>query len=413
MPGHKGNWALFDGSVSKYDVTELDNTDNLYYPQKELIDAERLASDLFGVRKTVFCAGGATLGNQTALSFFAGRKVIFERNIHISALNAAMLLDIKPIFVYNRIDQETGVVLPVEKEDIEEELRKDHQISAVFITSPNYYGLCADLSGIKKTCEKYGVILITDNSHGTHLSFLDDSIFNSHCSNITIDSAHKTLPVLTGGAFIHFNSDIKRDEICSKMLAFGSTSPSFLILSSLDYARAWCSENKAAFSETERSVNDLKQLLRKKGATVVESDISDPLRICLACRNATEIDSYLKKNGLIPEMCDGNCLVFMFSPFNNKTDFNALKNVFSTLDFEAPIPSEYSSFPRTELICPIKSAFYGKKIETDILNAAGKIAASPVIPYPPGVPILIPGEFITDETVKYLIFHNTDKVMTL
>ena len=114
MPGHKGNWALFDGSVSKYDVTELDNTDNLYYPQKELIDAERLASDLFGVRKTVFCAGGATLGNQTALSFFAGRKVIFERNIHISALNAAMLLDIKPIFVYNRIDQETGVVLPVD-----------------------------------------------------------------------------------------------------------------------------------------------------------------------------------------------------------------------------------------------------------------------------------------------------------
>ncbi len=413
MPGHKGNFDLFDEHITKFDVTELDTTDNLYSPQKELLEAERLASELFGVKRTVFCAGGATLGNQTALSFFEGRKVLFERNIHISVLNAAMLLDIEPVFAYNSINTQTGVVMPVEKQEIEETLRNDPDISAVFITSPNYYGLCADIRGIKQICEKYGVLLITDNSHGTHLAFFDNDSSGSHCSDITVDSAHKTLPVLTGGAFLHFNTNISREEICSKMLAFGSTSPSFLILSSLDKARAWCEENIESFLQTKNNVNNVKSFLRSKNATVVESEICDPIRVCIACENAKETDLQLKKFNFIPEMCDGNCIVFMFTPFNRDSDFTDLIRAFSEIDFKAPIMPVCQSLPETQIVCKMKEAFYGEKTESDIDSAVGRIAAEPIIPYPPGVPILIPGELITEKTAEYIKMYNTDKVKVL
>ncbi|MBR5721286.1 MAG: aminotransferase class I/II-fold pyridoxal phosphate-dependent enzyme [Clostridia bacterium] len=276
MPGHKGALKLFETDIARYDVTETDKTDNLFFPQKELLYAEERAAKLFGVKRTVFLAGGATLGNQTALSFFRGKKVLFERNIHISALNAAMLSDIKPVFVYNEFDALTGVVLPANADEIAKKLEEEKEISAVFITSPNYYGLCADLPKIKSICEKHNVKLIVDNSHGAHLAFTGDSsdalASGSHCADITVDSAHKTLPSLTGAAMIHFNYDISREDILANMLVFASTSPSFLILSSLDYACEWCEKNKGRFEEARRRTEAMKEKLADAGICVVKSE---------------------------------------------------------------------------------------------------------------------------------------------
>ena len=417
MPGHKGKCDLGFDPVMKYDVTEVDRTDNLYFPQDALIESERLAAELFGVKTTVFCAGGATLGNQTALSFFSKKKVLFERNIHVSAVNAAMLLDIEPVFVYNRFDRKTGVVLPIEKEDIAETLKNDSDISAVFLTSPNYYGLCADGEEIKKVCHEYGVTLIVDNSHGAHLKFSgedsDNAVKGNHCADIIIDSAHKTLPVLTGGAFIHFNIDVKREDVCARMLAFGSTSPSFLILSSLDFARAWCDENREMFKKTRNRIEELKDGLRSNGITVIESMIHDPLRLCIAAANAEEIDNELQKKNIIPEMSAGQCIVFMFSPFNSDEEIKLLENTLIELEPKQPVESEDFSFPKTNFVCTPKEAYFGKTNEIEIENAVGRTAARAVIPYPPGVPILLPGEQITEETAEYLKKHNTDKVKVI
>lgn len=413
MPGHKGRANFFGTGISRYDVTETNGTDNLFFPQKELIDAENRAAMLFGVKRTVFLAGGATLGNQTALSFFNGKKVLFERNIHISALNAAMLSDITPVFAYNGSDVATGVVLPISADEIEKKLDEEKDVSAVFITSPNYYGLCADLPKIKSICSHRGVKLIADNSHGAHLSFTGD-IFSplaagSHCADITVDSAHKTLPSLTGAAMIHFNYDVSREDVCANMLAFASTSPSFLILSSLDYACEWCEKNREKFEEAKRRTDELKEKLESAGICVVRSEFYDPLRICIAAKNAAEIDKKLQNNGIIPEMQSGNCIVFMISPFNTEDDFSALKKTLLNTKIIPP-EREERSFPKTVFARPLKTAFFGRKKGVLTEKSVGMIAARAVIPYPPGVPILIPGEIITRETADYLIMNKTEKV---
>lgn len=411
MPGHKGKADLGFDPIMKYDVTEVDATDNLYFPQESLLEAEKLAACAFGVKQTIFCAGGATLCNQTALSFFAGKKVLFERNIHISAFNAAMLLDIVPVFVYNNFDRQTGVVLPVESEQIENMLTNDTDIAAVFLTSTNYYGLCADCKKIKAVCKAHGVTLIADNSHGAHLKFVEDNDV-SHCADIIIDSAHKTLPVLTGGAFLHFNIDVKRSDVCSRMLAFGSTSPSFPILASLDFAREWCKENGVKFKETKQRTQKLKDELQKYGVTVVTSQIHDPLRLCIATNDAENTDKKLQRQGLISEMCSGNCIVFMFSPFNSEEEFDRLEKALKQIAPKPPT-SRNIAFPKTEFVCAPKTAFWSEKKEVTIIDAIDCTAAEAVIPYPPGVPILFPGEKITKETAEYLKSHNTDKVKVI
>ena len=375
MPGHKGKADFGFDPIMKYDVTEVERTDNLYFPQDALAEAEKLAAKLFDVKTTVFCAGGATLGNQTALSFFQNKKVLFERNIHISAFNAAMLLNIEPVFVYNKTDKKTGVVLPIEAIEIEKALNENSDIAAVFLTSPNYYGLCADCEEIKKICTNHGAILIVDNSHGAHLKFAgegnDETVKGNHCADIIIDSAHKTLPVLTGGAFIHFNIDVKREDVSARMLAFGSTIP------------------------------------------VVSSKIHDPLRLCIAASNADEIDGELQKRNIMPEMCSGQCIVFMFSPFNSEEELELLDKTLIELAPEAPIETDGLSFPKTNFVCSPKDAYFGKTEETDVKDSVGRTAARSVIPYPPGVPILFPGEQITEQTANYLIKRNTEKVKVI
>ena len=417
MPGHKGKASLGFDPTMKYDVTEVDRTDNLYFPQEALIEAEKLAAELFEVKQTVFCAGGATLGNQTALSFFRNKKVLFERNIHVSAFNATMLLDIEPVFIYNKTDKATGVVLPIEPNDVENALNENNDISAVFLTSPNYYGLCADCEEIKKICEKHGTILIVDNSHGAHLKFVgeqnDAATRGNHCADIIIDSAHKTLPVLTGGAFLHFNIDVKREDVCARMLAFGSTSPSFLILSSLDHARAWCDENREQFKEIRKRIEIMKRNLEANGITVVSSEIHDPLRLCIATANSEKIDEELQKRNIVPEMCSGQCIVFMFSPFNSSEELEILERTLIELSPEPPIETDGLSFPTTNFVCSPKDAYFGKAVEIDVEEAVGRTAARSVIPYPPGVAILFPGEKITEQTVHYLIKRNTEKVKVI
>ena len=399
-PGHKGNLGGIFSSVAKYDLTEISLTDNLFFPENEILGAEALASALFGSKTTVFSAAGATLCIQTALSLFAGKTVLFERNIHISAVNASILCGINPIFCTNDIS-EFGYPFPMTAEKIEKALLKT-PASAVFLTSPNYYGLCADIPKIKRVCERFGAALIVDNSHGTHMKFTHDGI-DAHCADIVIDSAHKTLPCLTGGAYLHFMSDFGPSyaEIKSKMLLFGSTSPSFLILASLDYARGWCEENKGEFLKTAKKVADLKANLEACGIHIADAEIYDPLRLCVTCGNAESVNSELENSGIYAEMCDGNSLVFLFSPFNSDTDFAVLEKALINLCEKTYNKGTFVSF-EPELCTDLKTAFFGKKAELPIEQTVGKTCAKAVIPYPPGVPVLLPGEKIKRETVEYL-----------
>ncbi|MDF2686612.1 MAG: hypothetical protein K0S55_1794 [Clostridia bacterium] len=419
-PGHKGHLQGIFSEIAPYDVTELSFTDDLYNPKGVILEAERLACNFFETKTTVFSAGGASLCIQTALSFFQGKKVLFDRNSHKSAFNAANLLDIEPLFIYNDIDDIFGIPLPVTAEMITVFLKQSKAVSAVFITSPNYFGLYSDIKAIKNVCEKCNVVLIVDNAHGTHLYMTDKENSAQKNADIIIDSAHKTLPVLTGGAFLHFNNNISYSDIKSHISLFGSTSPSFLILASLDYARGWCVRHGIdEFGLTEQRVEALREIIEKAGFLTIKKKFYDKTRITISTI-FNDIDGYflateLEKEKIIPEMADKNNVVILFSPFNDLSEYEDIKSFFKNRNFKNSDKCiNFSKIPQTIFKTKMKTAYFGQNEIVQIQAAVGRIAAESIVPYPPGVPVLLPGELITEDLTQYLqINHNVDSLKVI
>jgi arginine/lysine/ornithine decarboxylase len=234
-------------------------------------------------------------------------------------------------------------------------------------------------------------------------------------ADIIIDSAHKTLPVLTGGAFLHFNNNISYSDIKEHMGLFGSTSPSFPILASLDYARDWCENyGKNEFGLTEQRTEALRNIIEKTGFFTVKGDLYDKTRITISVLNKN-IDGFylaheLEKEKIIPEMANKNNVVLLFSPFNDLNEYESVKSFFENNNFQSSDKKiNCPEIPHTTFKVKIKTAFFEKKETVPIKKAVGRIAAEAVVPYPPGVPVIIPGELITEELTEYLhVYHNVD-----
>lgn len=413
-PGHKGNAKIFN-DFEKMDFTELSITDNLYNPVSLIEEAEKKATLFYKTKQTVFSSGGATLCIQTALSFFNKKKILMDRNSHLSAINACALLDISPVFVYNKFNVDFGVPLPICSEEIEKILNENKDISAVYLTNPNYYGLYSNIKRIKDICINFNVPLIVDNAHGSHLFVTDKENAPHNNADIIIDSAHKTLPVLTGGALLHFNLDIPKDKIKKHMSLFGSTSPSFPILASLDYARAWLeNEGENEFSKTINCLFDL-----KKGLTGIEVEIlnnkykddtvvfCDDTRLTINCCNlgytGFDLQNKMEQYSIYPEMADNNNVVMLFSPFNSDNDYKKILDFFTKLEKRNMISKRIlPSYPKTQRKISLKEAFYAENKKVLLTKAVGQVSAENIVPYPPGVPIVICGELITEEIIELL-----------
>ena len=416
-PGHKGRLGGIYSHISQYDITELNVSGNLYETGNIISEAEAKAAEYFGVKNTFFSAGGATLCIQTALSLFRGKKVLFDRNSHISAYNASALNEITPVFLYNDISQ---IPLPISSENVEESLRTDREISCVFVTSPNYYGLCADIASIYKICRKYGVKLIIDNSHGSHLHIFTGDGCAEKNADIIIDSAHKTLPVLTGGAYLHINMDADKSDIKSKMRFFGSTSPSYPIIASLDYARAWLEENgKDEFFKALEKTDIVKNKLKNKNLTLTDDLFGgkyylDILRVCILTNDGYGLSDWLEESGIIPEMASDNTVVMLFSPFTSKKEFEFIEHFIDSIGFyiDNYVRTE-NKIIQTRSKIKYSDAFFAPFEYTDIQKAEGRISAENITPYPPGVPILLAGEEINMEIKNKLISRGYKKIKTV
>ncbi|PWM45919.1 MAG: hypothetical protein DBX47_03640 [Clostridiales bacterium] len=385
-PGHKGRLGGIFNEIAKYDVTELPTTDDLYSPTGAILQAEILASEYFNTQLTFFSAGGATLCIQAALTFFRGKKIIVERNCHVSVFNACGLLNITPVFIYNQTDV---LPLPVTPQQVEDAIIYSPDACAVFLTSPNYYGLCADLKKIKKVCENHNVKLIVDNSHGTHMYVTDRDNCAQKNSDICVDSAHKTLPVLTGGAFLHINFKTDRLSVKETMRLFGSTSPSFLILASLDYARNWL--QNGGEEEIRITADKVKRLKEKIKFTTAQSE---PLRITVIDENAEKIASLMLETGINYEMHTPVFVVLLFSPFNTEEDFTVVENFFNSINIKPQKPDFCYKIVQSNQIVPYIDAILSPYKKVPAMQALGKISARNILPYPPGVPVVLAGEKI-------------------
>jgi arginine decarboxylase len=422
MPGHKGSGfsPLFDvfGEVLRFDVTELPETDNLFEDTGAILEAEKLAARVYGTNTTVFSAGGSTLCIQAMLRLTAkgGGKIICARNVHRSAVNAMALLGIEPVWVWPSPFAGSGLPGRILPEDVKDAARNNPDADAVFLTSPDYYGVISDIAGISAVCRKYSMPLLVDNAHGAHLKCLDKRLHPIALgADMCCDSAHKTLPALTGGAFLHIASQrFSRDDAKSAMTLFGSTSPSYLIMLSLDIARAWMErDGKAAFARLSEKVRNIREKCASLGFFTPHDAVFDPVRITIdtASRGITGYDAALcmRRHGVSPEMCDGRHLVLIPTPFQSDADFNRLETAIDALETGAPI-ALVNGFECPSAEMSLRDAVTAKCETVEISESAGRIAAEAKCPCPPCVPIIMPGERITHDMAKSLKSYGVSKI---
>lgn len=418
MPGHKGRgfsreWRL----LYEYDITEITGADSLYDTACSngiIAQSEDIASRLYDSKHTSFSAGGSTLCIQAMLRLAAnqGDTIIAGRNVHAAFVNACALLDLHPYFIhpeYNDSFFVSGVITP---EAVEAAIKSCGAAKAVYITSPNYLGQMSDISGISKVCKKHGIMLLVDNAHGAHLKFMPkDRHPLTLGADICCDSAHKTLPVLTGGAYLHISkkSSISKQAVKAAMSLFGSTSPSYLILASLDmnneYLVRYANSEFKVFSDR---ITEIEACVREKGFTII-SDEYDTTKLTLNAyqvgMTGDQLKQHFEKNMIEVEYSAEQHIVLMMSPQNTERDLQRIIQAVNSIDVKPEILCEasygyldYNKKRKTS----IRTAVLSNKTEVSIEDALGKTSAEVKIKCPPGVPIVLPGEIIDKQLQKLL-----------
>ena len=407
-PGHKGNCPFLCADPS-LDLTELPDTDSLFASSGCIRDAEVLAARCFGAAYSAFSAGGCTLAIQGMLAAFAppGSKVIFGRNVHRAAVNAAALLRYDPVWVLHRRDG--GPFLPgrLSPDDVRAALQSHPDAAAVYLTSPDYFGCLSDIRGIAGVCREFHTPLLVDNAHGSHLI-----AFGLHPitlgASASACSAHKTLPVLTGGAWLHCADERFIPRVKPAMALFGSTSPSYLTMASLDLARLWLERGGAEeLGSLAVKVAHLRHAALGAGFGLPSGEC-DPVRLTLLTRplglTGTQAAAFFRENGMEPEYADDAAVVFIPTPFNTNCQLADLGAVIREFPRSAPLPDpDDPPFTLPECVLSPAGALERPCESVPVGNSAGRIAAEAACPCPPGVPVVIPGEKISENCVNILL----------
>lgn len=420
MPGHKGRGAL---GVEKLDITEISGADVLYSPDGIIAESENNASRLFSTAHSFYSAQGSTLAISAmltiALKYFGKKKVLAARNVHRSFINAAALLDLDVEFMYPS-DACHLCACRLTPEDVEHALAKsEKEFFAVYVTSPDYLGNIADVKGISKVCKRYGIPLLVDNAHGAYLKFLPEDIHPITLgAAMCADSAHKTLSVLTGGAYLHVSKDYPEflEGARDAMAIFASTSPSYLILSSLDLCNKRLAEDyPSELAETVEKINDTKNSLRSLGLCVEDGE---PLKIVINARDSgyvgTAMAEHLRTFGIECEFADEDYLVLMLSPENDKRDISllldAMKNAPRALSVRKSPPTV--TYKR-ERIMSIRCAALSPSVAVPVRDSVGRVCAETAVACPPAVPVVVSGERITKDDVAAFEYYGIEKVKVI
>ena len=419
-PSHKGvNLDCFLDAVLPFDLTELPDTDNLWAPEGVIKEAEQLASQAFFSQNTCFITTGASTAVKASIFLTANKgKLLCDRFCHHSLTDALALCDTEPVWVTGAFNAEFNIPLPPTAQQLDTVLSCYNEISAVFITTPNYYGVLADIPAIKKVCCEHSVILIVDNSHGTHLAFFNNGeLHPMNCgADICIDSAHKTMPVLTGGAMLHSNL-FNKHELKQALSLFSSSSPSYLTLASLDFAREFAENNKVLFDNTANYCKNFKQQLAQHEIKCLSDKNTDPMRVSFNIPNAKDIYNTLYKNGFSLEMCDNNNIVAIFSPICSEKEINMLaseiKILYNSIGMDIQHGKNSITYPELVPKMSLREAVFSQKEFLNTDDCIGRISAQTVTVYPPSIPIIIPGEEITAEISELITGRGIKEILVV
>lgn len=416
MPGHKGKDFL---GVEGYDITEIDGADVLYNANGIIRESEENAAKLFGTAKTLYSAEGSSLSIRAMLYLATlhakenGKKPLIAagRNAHRVFMTAAALLDFEIAWIYPE-KSENIISCDISPEYLDAFLSDmAEKPVAVYITSPDYLGNIADIKGISAVCKKYGVLLLVDNAHGAYLRFLPEDIHPiSLGADICCDSAHKTLPVLTGGGYLHISEnapDMFSVYAENAMSLFASTSPSYVIMQSLDRANKYISEDYTEkLAGFAKSVDNLKKSLSEYGYEIIGNE---PMKLALSPKSmgytGEEIADILSANGMECEFSDPDFTVMMFTPETEKAGIDALAKVLLSVDKKERITEVAPVLSRPERALSVREAVFMPSEELDVAECEGRILASAAISCPPAIPITVCGEVIDKNAINCFEYY--------
>ena len=415
MPGHKG----IGYGCESHDLTEVSGADSLYEASGIIKESEDNASKLFG-SYTLYSTEGSSLAIRAMLYLAmlekneSGRPTVLAgRNAHKVFLSAAALLD----FDVEWIVGNGGSYLSANPSAQEVADKLDAMVKkpiAVYITSPDYLGNTSDVEGIAKVCHARGVLLLVDNAHGAYLAFTTPSMHPIALgADICADSAHKTLPCLTGAAYLHIADTMSvgvKDRAKSALALFGSTSPSYLILESLDRANAYIEDGyKEKLLDFTERLSCLKKRLKEAGYEIVGNE---PMKLTIAPKSygytGYELADILVGERIVPEFADPDFLVLMPTPEISECDLKKVENALITLEKRAAISTDAPvlSLPARRLTP--REAILSAAEKVSVKEAVGRILADITVGCPPAVPIAVSGEEIDETTVKVFEYYGID-----
>lgn len=429
MPGHKGGRGFKATSIgekminnlSQLDITEVDGVDNLHNPEGIIKEASKLLSNYYGSEKSYFLVNGSTSGNLSAIfsCFDEGDKIIIERNCHSSIFNAIVMRKLIPVYVKSKLNNKYNAPLSIDMEHFSKILNENLDAKGIIITYPNYYGICCNLKLICENAKKYKMTTIVDCAHGAHFGACSSLPQNPLMlgADIAVMSAHKTLSAFNQTAFLHVSSTAKvdLDRLNFYVSAFTTTSPSYMLLCSLDYCRyyleAYGQEEYTILIEVAKHYKN--KINSLPNFHIIESSdgvIVDPTRYVINVANGLSgnlFEKYLKENGIQAEMNDSSNVVLIFSPFNSKTEFEKLyqciKNCnVSQLKESISINMQYD-IPK--MILEPYNVFQLPKKWVGIEDSVGCISARNIIPYPPGIPLIMMGEEIGNDCLNIVKYY--------
>ena len=448
MPGHKRQVraaSLPAGLPWELDITEIEGFDNLHHAEGMLKEAMEKAASLYGSRRAFFSVGGSTAGILSAVFAAAsqGDTILMGRNCHKSVYHAVLLRGLRPLYIYPEEDTQTGIALGYDPNRIEEIIDEHPEIRAVILTSPTYEGVISDIGAISKLLHRRGITLIVDEAHGAHLSgrnrpwFFPESAVDQG-ADIVIQSLHKTLPSLTQTGLVHLCGDmVAEEELARYMGIFQTSSPSYILMASIDSCIRFLAgaEGTQAMQNFYKRVEQLRSRLRGyRQIRLAELPGAEPSKLVVMARGMTGRSLYelfLDKYHIQAEMCTGGYLLFMTGMFDTDemygrlclafdeieeflnrelpdrefrdpefTDSESLKQDYWNRDYWNQAPAHQNQ-PR-QILIPAQADRMEME-EIPLAESVHRISGEYAYQYPPGIPLLVPGEEIDGAVLQKLM----------
>ena len=417
MPGHKG----VGSTVYKNDITEIPGADSLYEADGIISESEAYASELFGSH-TFYSAEGSSLAIRAMLYLVSvycrkenGRiRIAAARNAHKTFVSTVALIDLDVDWLVSSGD--SYLTSGLTGDDVRRYLKNTDELpAAVYITSPDYLGNIADVKDIADACHEAGVLLLVDNAHGAYLKFLKKSLHPIDLgADMCCDSAHKTLPALTGGAYLHIARtapETFRQRARSALALFGSTSPSYLILASLDSVNKYLSDGYSEALDTfTKKLEILKAELGEYGYGIVGNE---PMKLTLAPKalgyTGSELGEHLAGLGIVAEFTDPDFTVLMPTPKTSDEDIERIKNALFSIEKRKKIDTHPPVITLPDRAMSIRDALMSAEEYLPVEASCGRVLASMLVGCPPAVPIAVSGEVINESIIECFKYYNIEK----